>query len=366
MDSQSATTATLELRDVRKLYGRTAAVDGVNLTLRRGEFLTFLGPSGSGKTTTLAMVAGLQTPTSGRIILDGQPLDPLPRYRRYIGMVFQHDALFPHMTVAKNIAFPLAMRKTEAEERKRRVAEALRLVGLPDFGDRFPNQLSGGQQQRVALARAMVFQPPLLLMDEPLGALDKKLREQMQLEILRLHRELGMSILYVTHDQEEALVMSDRIAVFNDGRIQQIGSAEELYERPISRFVAGFLGESNLIRGKVVGIDSGECVLESRHGRLRAFNTAQLKAGDEAVVAVRPERLTITVASAERENLVKGRVVEVIYLGQSRKYVLKTADDAEMTVLQQAQDAEKHSLNPGDEICLEWRGRESNALAAEA
>jgi putative spermidine/putrescine transport system ATP-binding protein len=246
---------TLELRGVRKIFGDTTAVADLDLALCRGEFLTFLGPSGSGKTTTLAMVAGLEKPTAGTITLDGLPLDPLPAYRRNIGVVFQNYALFPHMTVAGNVAFPLEMRGVGRQEIATRVNETLTLVGLPGFGARYPAQLSGGQQQRVALARAIVFRPPLLLMDEPLGALDKRLREQMQIEIMRLHREFGLSVLYVTHDQDEALVMSDRIAVFNAGRIEQVGTAQELYERPQTPFVAGFLGGSNFFRGKVRAIE---------------------------------------------------------------------------------------------------------------
>ena len=224
------TCALLELRNLSKSYASVVAVDRISVSLAAGEFLSFLGPSGSGKTSTLAMIAGLVEPSSGEILLRSKPLNPLPPYRRNIGMVFQNYALFPHMTVAKNIAFPLEMRRMSRGEIEARVARVLSLVGLANYGPRLPSQLSGGQQQRIALARAMVFEPPLLLMDEPLGALDKKLREQMQLEIKQLHRKLGMSVIYVTHDQEEALTMSDRIAVFNNGRIEQIGVASELYE----------------------------------------------------------------------------------------------------------------------------------------
>ncbi len=242
--------AILELRNVSKEYGPHIAVADLSLQLAKGEFLSLLGPSGSGKTTTLMMIAGLLQPNTGDILLEQRPITPLPPYKRNIGVVFQNYALFPHMTVARNIAFPLTMRSVGREEIAMRVSRVLRLVGLPDYGGRYPRQLSGGQQQRVALARAMVFEPPILLMDEPLGALDKKLREQMQLEIKRLHEELGMSIIYVTHDQEEALVMSDRIAVFNLGRLQQIGTPTQLYERPATRFVAEFIGEfEHLLRG---------------------------------------------------------------------------------------------------------------------
>ena len=240
----------LELHDVSKGYGPHIAVADLSLQLAKGEFLSLLGPSGSGKTTTLMMIAGLRQPTTGEILLEQRPITPLPPYKRNIGVVFQNYALFPHMTVARNIGFPLTMRGVGRDEIATRVRGVLRLVGLPDYGGRYPRQLSGGQQQRVALARAMVFEPPLLLMDEPLGALDKKLREQMQLEIKRLHDELGMSIIYVTHDQEEALVMSHRIAVLDRGRLQQIGTPTQLYERPATRFVAEFIGEFEyLLRG---------------------------------------------------------------------------------------------------------------------
>jgi putative spermidine/putrescine transport system ATP-binding protein len=355
----------LQLDNVSKAYGATLAVNDISLQLREGEFLTFLGPSGSGKTTTLAMVAGLQWPTRGSILLNGSPLDPLPAYRRNIGMVFQNYALFPHMTVAGNIAFPLEMRRIPAAEIRHRVGEVLELVGLPEYGERYPRQLSGGQQQRVALARAMVFRPPLLLMDEPLGALDKKLREQMQLEILRLHRELKMSVLYVTHDQEEALVMSDRIAVFNRGRIEQIGGAEEIYERPETRFVAGFLGDSNFFSGTVTSAVGAFCLVASAQGPIKASNAARLGPGDRAVVAVRPERIRIsTNGKADGDgNVLKGRVTDIIYLGQSRKYVLKMACGAEVVVLEQARGGDQTSAAPGDELTLTWSGKEASALA---
>jgi len=355
----------LVLKDIRKTYGEIVAVDRVNLELREGEFLTFLGPSGSGKTTTLAMVAGLQNPSSGSIYLNGEPLDPLPPYRRNIGMVFQHYALFPHMTVAGNVAFPLEMRKLPRSEVRKRVDEALELVGLPEMAKRFPAELSGGQQQRVALARAIVFKPPLLLMDEPLGALDRKLREQMQLEITRLHRELKTSILYVTHDQEEALVMSDRIAVFNKGLIEQIGSAHELYEKPMTKFVAGFLGDSNFFGATVREVRGDCCLLDSQNGPLRASNTSRLKAGDKAVVAVRPERISFFANghNGVAHNTLKGRVTDIIYLGQSSKYVLKMPDGTEIRALQQAQTEGGHKIALGDEVSVMWHETQANALA---
>ena len=240
----------LVLRNLRKLFGSVVATDDVDLEVPHGEFLTLLGPSGSGKTTTLRMIAGFTAPSGGTIEIDGSDMTRVPAHRRNVGMVFQNYALFPHMTASQNIAFPLQMRGVSRETTRRRINEALRLIKLEDFGSRYPRELSGGQQQRIALARAVVFRPCLLLMDEPLGALDRKLREALQLEIMRVGRELRASILYVTHDQEEALLMSDRIAIFNKGRIEQIGSGEDLYDQPATLFVAEFIGESNIIRGR--------------------------------------------------------------------------------------------------------------------
>src|SRR5207249_1438913 len=246
----------VELRQLSKSFGPVRAVDGVTLGLARGELLTILGPSGSGKTTTLRMIAGFTQPSSGAVLLDGKDITGLPAHRRDIGLVFQNYALFPHLTAGQNVAFPLQMRKISASEVRRRVAEAFALVGLKGLEERHPRELSGGQQQRVALARALVFRPRLLLMDEPLGALDRKLREQMQLEIKHLQKTLGITVIYVTHDQEEALFMSDRVAVTNAGTIVQIGTPVDLYNRPADRFVADFIGESNFLSGTVQATDA--------------------------------------------------------------------------------------------------------------
>ena len=309
---------------VSKRYDSVVAVDALDLSLRTGEFLTLLGPSGSGKTTTLMVVAGLQQPDAGSITLNGVSVARLPPYRRDVGMVFQSYALFPHMTVRRNVAFPLEMRGLPKAEIARLVDEALTLVKLPDHGDRLPKQLSGGQQQRVALARAMVYRPALLLMDEPLGALDKKLREQLQLEIKRVHRERGISVLYVTHDQEEALTMSDRIAVFNRGRIEQIGTPEELYDRPATRFVASFIGNTNFLPGHLLG-----------------------KAG--VTVAVRPERIVL---GPPREGALTGTITDVIFLGTARKYVVRLADNTECVVLRQVSDPAFDSRDAT--VALSW------------
>src|SRR6266851_2691628 len=327
----------LELSGVRKSYDAHIAVENIDLSLRSEEFMTFLGPSGSGKTTTLMMVAGLQQPNAGSIRLRGKPVDRLPPYRRDIGMVFQHYALFPHMSVRKNVAFPLEMRGVRRAEAERQVAETLELVGLAEFGDRLPRQLSGGQQQRVALARAMVYRPALLLMDEPLGALDRKLREQLQLEIKQVHRERGISVLYVTHDQEEALTMSDRIAVFNHGRIEQIGTPEELYDAPATRFVAAFIGDTNLLSGRALAVSDGICEIETPAGRIRASLRQPIAAGTPVTVAIRPERLVLTSLQDGGTGL-RGSITDIIFLGSARKYVVRLVDGTEFVVLRQVSD----------------------------
>ena len=254
--------AYLHLKNVVKSYdGRINAVDGISIDVRRGEFLTLLGPSGSGKTTTLMMIAGFEDMTAGTLELDGQSLADVKPYRRNIGMVFQNYALFPHMTNARNVAFPLKMRKFPKDQIESRVNKALALVGLSAFADKFPREISGGQQQRVALARGLVFEPDVLLLDEPLGALDKNLREQMQVEIRRIHREVGITTIYVTHDQTEAMTMSDRIAVFNNGKIEQIAPPLEMYLRPATHFVGNFIGDSNFLEATVIDGASGKLAL---------------------------------------------------------------------------------------------------------
>jgi putative spermidine/putrescine transport system ATP-binding protein len=342
----------LQLKNVSKVFDTIRAVDGVSFTLAEGEFLSLLGPSGSGKTTTLQMIAGLARPNSGEILLAGQPIGPLPPYKRDIGMVFQNYALFPHLTVARNIAFPLEMRHMRRAEIGRRVEAVLKLVDLPGFEARYPQQLSGGQQQRVALARAIVFEPKLLLMDEPLGALDKKLREQMQLEIKHLHERLGVSIIYVTHDQDEALVMSDRIGVFNQGRLEQIGTVEELYEQPTTRFVAEFVGETNMIRGEVRQGANGCCILETAEGLLRGRARQAFTIGSAALISVRPERLRLEVKGApdsDRDGI-QGNICEVIYMGRLRKYVLETGGGQKLIVARQAAGVETKPFTVGDAV----------------
>ncbi len=360
------TTGLLELHEVRKVYGAVTAVDAVSLNLAEGEFLSLLGPSGSGKTTTLQMIAGLVMPTSGGIMLSGRPIGPLPPYKRDIGMVFQNYALFPHMTVAGNVAFPLEMRGVGKAEIARKVETVLKLVELPAHADRYPRQLSGGQQQRIALARAIVFEPKLLLMDEPLGALDKRLREQMQIEIKHLHERLGVSIIYVTHDQDEALVMSDRIAVFNAGRIEQIGAADVLYEQPATRFVAEFIGESNILAGRVIEAGGNTCMIDMMGQRLTARSTDPLAAAGTAVlISVRPERVRLartSLAAPDPQNRLSGQVEEVIYMGSSRKYVISLAGGSHLTAVQQADGDPARRFAVGDAVVATWGSADAVTL----
>lgn len=302
---------------VQKTYdGETLVVENLNLDIAQGEFLTMLGPSGSGKTTTLMMLAGFEAPTSGSILLAGRSIDNMPPHKRDIGMVFQNYALFPHLTVEENLAFPLRVRKVRKDEAKARIMRALDMVRLGAYGTRRPGQLSGGQQQRVALARALVFDPKLVLMDEPLGALDKQLREQMQIEIKHIHKNLGVTIVYVTHDQGEALTMSDRIAVFNGGVIQQLAAPAELYERPQSAFVAQFIGENNQLHGSIVAMNGTTCRVEiPGAGTVKALAINVEAVGRRTVLSLRPERVRLNPAPGSLPNIFSARVEELIYLG---------------------------------------------------
>lgn len=303
--------------NVQKTYdGETLVIKNLNLSVQKGEFLTLLGPSGSGKTTTLLMLAGFERPTSGDIELDGRSLAREPTHRREFGMVFQDYALFPHMTAAENVAFPLTVRGRPKEEIVSRVLQALEMVQLSGFGDRRPGQLSGGQQQRVALARALVFKPRLVLMDEPLGALDKQLRERMQLEIKHIQNELGITVVYVTHDQSEALIMSDRIAVFNEGSIYQLGSPNQLYEYPENSFVAQFIGESNKLLGEVVAMANDFCKVRlDAGGVVSALPVNVNGVGARTLVSVRPERVILNPGHGRCPNTFAAEIEELMYLG---------------------------------------------------
>jgi putative spermidine/putrescine transport system ATP-binding protein len=354
--------AAIQLLNLEKRYGDVTALSGVSLDMPAGEFVTLLGPSGSGKTTTLNAIAGFLQPDNGHILVDGAPIEAVPPHKRNIGMVFQSYALFPHMTVDANVAYPLKRRKTPKKELQQRVAESLELVGLEGMHKRYPRELSGGQQQRVALARALVFRPRVLLMDEPLGALDRRLRTSLQLEFKRIHRELGITFIYVTHDQDEALVMSDRIAVFNAGAIDQVGTAEELYERPSTLFVAEFLGDSNVLPGVIADGVSGQR-LQGRGYELALPKEAALPTGSRAVMTVRPERVTIVPdtphALPGQGNALAGTVKQVIYMGGIRRLEVDVAD---FTMIAQEQAGAGSTVTAGDPVLVTWDADRSVVL----
>jgi putative spermidine/putrescine transport system ATP-binding protein len=358
--SQDATPrrgAPVRLDQLTKTYDEVVAVADLSLDIEAGEFVSLLGPSGSGKTTTLMMVAGFQEVTAGAITVGEREISRLPPYKRDIGVVFQHYALFPHMRVAENVGFPLKMRGVSRGELRRRVRDALQLVQLDAYGDRFPRQLSGGQQQRVALARAVVFEPGLALMDEPLGALDRHLREQMQFEIKRLQQALGITVLYVTHDQEEALVMSDRIAVMNRGKVEQYATPNELYNRPSTAFVATFVGESNVITCDVVGGASDEVALRTLDGNLLVGRPIDpLADGDRVVATIRPEKIVAVddrAVDAGSANRVLVTCRDVTYAGQMSRYVVTTARGHEFVLRVQNRPGSAH-FDVGQPVTLTW------------
>jgi putative spermidine/putrescine transport system ATP-binding protein len=355
---------------IGKTYdGVNRVVDELHLDIERGEFLTLLGPSGSGKTTTLMMLAGFESPTFGEIVLDGRPLSRLPPYQRQIGMVFQNYALFPHMNVAENIGFPLSVRGIARDEIARRVDRALDMVQLAGFGERRPAQLSGGQQQRVAVARALVFEPKLVLMDEPLGALDKQLREQMQLEIRRLHRQLGVTMVYVTHDQAEALTMSDRIAVFHRGKIQQLDRPEQLYEAPVNAFVARFIGENNRFDGTLEAVTGSRCTIRiAGDAPIEGSLASPLPAGSPVTVSLRPERVQIaapghTIGAIAGCSLA-GTLREVIYLGDHVRARVALPGNDDFTVKRPIDEAGRLPA-VGGAVELAWMPEHCRAFARE-
>jgi spermidine/putrescine ABC transporter ATP-binding subunit len=346
--------APVSLRDVVKSFDRYRAIDNVSLDIEPGEFITLLGPSGSGKSTTLMMIAGFEQPDTGQVLIDGADVTRVPAYRRNIGMVFQNYALFPHLTVAENIGFPLKQRGVAKGEIQERVARMLELVQLSGYESRFPQQLSGGQQQRVAIARAIVFNPPVLLMDEPLSALDKQLRENLQFEIKRLHDSLGITFIYVTHDQKEALVMSDRVAVMNEGRIAQIGAPETLYDSPANHFVASFVGEANFLKADSIAADATGTVVKIGDSVLRTGGTDGVR--DGALCMVRPEKLTVRRgggAGNASTNVMQGTVRDTVFMGEMIRYVIELPNGTLVTAKQQHR-AGTPILGPSESATIEW------------
>ena len=341
--------------------GEVLVVKNLNLNIAKGEFVTMLGPSGSGKTTTLMMLAGFETPTNGEIFLESKPISKIPPYEREIGMVFQNYALFPHMTVQENLSFPLEVRKLSKSEVQDKVKKALDMVELGNFGTRFPAQLSGGQQQRVALARALVFQPRLVLMDEPLGALDKNLREQMQYEIKHIHERIGITVVYVTHDQSEALTMSNRIAVFDEGVIQQLSTPDILYEKPENSFVAQFIGENNRMTGSIKSIGDKYCEVDlDGGGTVKALKVNIGSVGERTQLSVRPERVSVNLQETSNENNFNGDIKELIYLGDHIRARIEVCGNDEFIV--KIPNEGNVDLKEGSSINLHWKAEDIRAL----
>jgi spermidine/putrescine transport system ATP-binding protein len=375
-EAAASTSPDVEILGVTKRFGDVTAVDHMDLSIARGEFYSLLGPSGCGKTTTLRMIAGFEQPTEGEILLDGKPIAGVPAFKRNVNTVFQHYALFPHMDVARNVGYGLRQKKVGKVEEKRRVSEALSLVRLSGYEGRRTWEMSGGQQQRVALARALVNHPTVLLLDEPLGALDLKLRKEMQLELKALQREVGITFVYVTHDQEEALTMSDVIVVMRDGRIQQQGGPEELYERPLNRFVADFIGTSNFIAGTVTEADAARhtATVKSQNDVILpgivTDHAVSLAAGDQVTIAVRPERLQVLPADTTGDVpagwvQVSGRITQGTYLGDQTEYRIHTDVVGELIASHQNNTGVGSALGagPGDPVIVRWHQEADIVLA---
>ena len=348
--------------NVDKSYdGKTLVVKGLNLDIEEGEFVTMLGPSGSGKTTCLMMLAGFETATNGEIYLDNKVISNIPPHKRGIGMVFQNYALFPHMTVYENLAFPLRVRKIPKEEADKKIDKALSMVSLQGFETRMPMQLSGGQQQRVAVARSLVFDPQLVLMDEPLGALDKNLRESMQYEIKHIHESIGVTVVYVTHDQTEALTMSNRIAVFNDGKVQQLSSPDKLYEEPKNSFVADFIGENNKFNGIVSDISNNTCKVKLESGAEVLANPISVKVkGDKTTISLRPERALIN-PKDKMDNNHKGKIEEIIYHGDHTRVRINVLGNDQF-ILKIPNSTSNLDVKLGNHINVGWNIKDARAL----
>ncbi|MBB4117028.1 putative spermidine/putrescine transport system ATP-binding protein [Rhizobium sp. BK226] len=351
----------LEMKNIQKFYGPLQVVTDFNLQIQPGEFVTFLGPSGSGKTTALKMIAGFETPTSGDIFLGSRSIVDLPAYERGIGMVFQNYALFPHMTVAENVAFPLTVRRSTRAEIESSVERALQLVKMEQYSGRYPNQLSGGQQQRIALARAIVFNPSILLMDEPLGALDRNLREHMKIEIMRIQKELNMTVVFVTHDQDEALTMSDRIAVINEGRLVQVDDSRTLYGKPRNRFVASFVGESNMIPCRVDLVENGAGKVTVAGNSSGEAQLSGQTDGDRGWMFVRPENVEIDLRSAvvDLPNALEGIVENALFLGEMTRYLVRCGDE---TITVKRQNRGQTHFAGGTPVTVSWKAEDCTVL----
>jgi spermidine/putrescine transport system ATP-binding protein len=349
----------IELVNVVKRFGNVVAVNDVSLKIQDGEFFSLLGPSGCGKTTTLRMIAGLELLTQGEIFLRGKSMGQTPAFKRPVNTVFQNYALFPHRNVERNVAFGLEMRKIPKKEIKARVIEALEMVRMPGLAERKPKELSGGQQQRIALARALVNRPEVLLLDEPLGALDLKLRKTMQLELKQLQEQVGITFIYVTHDQEEALTMSDRIAVMNEGKVLQVGTPEEIYERPTTRFVADFIGETNFLNGIVEEINGQEIVVSlEKRATVRGHCTVPVQKGQEVSMVIRPEKFSLV-----QNGLIRGRIEESIYIGTDTRYIIRLTDELSVTVREQNLAIGRgRGYQVGDEVGLNWDPANASVL----
>jgi spermidine/putrescine ABC transporter ATP-binding subunit len=355
----------LDVEGVWKAYGgQPFVVRDVTFVLEPGEFLTLLGPSGSGKTTILMLIAGFESLSRGKIRVDGRDIAGQPPERRNFGIVFQGYALFPHMSVLDNVAFPLRMKGVGARERAGRAGEMLEKVGLDGLGSRRPHELSGGQQQRVALARALVFEPDALLLDEPLGALDRKLREQLQIEIKEIQRRVGVSVLLVTHDQDEAMMMSDRIAVMADGKIMQIGSPADVYLHPATPFVAGFLGETNLLPGTCCGLEGDHVVIRFRNGKVGHAGIPRFGGrpapGDAVLASIRPERIRILKPDQSADSLIEGTVVSCAFLGRHARYVIDA--ESQSVVVSTTDWSQTSALTPGTQVRLGWLSEDAQGL----
>lgn len=351
----------VELRNIVKRFEQNTVVSNLNLDIQSGEFITLLGPSGCGKTTTLRMIAGFERLTSGEIILDGAHVENLPAYERNVNTVFQNYALFPHLNCFENVAFGLRVKKTSKAEIQKRVKQALTLVQLESFANRMPDQLSGGQKQRIAIARALVNNPKVLLLDEPLGALDQKLRKQMQVELKHLQKQLGVTFIFVTHDQEEALTMSDRIAVMNKGNLDQVGTPSEIYDHPSTTFVAEFIGETNLLAGKVLSANQGQLTLECDGLHITAHSeSTNFSAGSEINLAIRPERVTLSKENVQDRINIAARLQERIYCGGMTKTIMVLPDGKEF--IAQEKTDQLLAISVGDEVTISWNPAQAVVL----